>query len=346
MKQRIQWLDNLRGIAIFFVVLGHTVGLPENAFKLIFSFHMPIFFWISGVLVKDKIRGETLFEFVRKRWRTRLTPYASFTVLSYLVWFFLFRHFGTQATLEIDPVRPLIGMFYGNGINNWLVYNTVLWYFLCLFVTEILFFFIIKMPSRTYIMFALIAFSIMGYLDTYYNPPDGFRLPWNFDIALSTVVFYGVGFLSKGYVLGDSKSGPSRWAIMFAALILYGVFSILNNKVSLVAGVYGNYLYFYIAALAGILFWTHLSCLIPPLKLLLKIGENTLTIFSLHLLVFPVLTAVQVYIFKIPVSLKHESVLLSLAYAVISILILLPVSDLLTKRFPFLLGQPIKAISL
>lgn len=345
MKQRIQWLDNLRAIAIFFVVLGHTVGLPEPVYKLIFSFHMPIFFWISGVFVKEKIREETLFEFVRKRWRKRLIPYASFSVLSYMAWFFLFRHFGTQAALKIDPVRPLIGMFYGNGINNWLVYNTVLWFFLCLFVSEILFFFIIKMPSRAYIIVALVAFSIIGYLDTYYNPPDGFRLPWNIDIALTTVVFYGVGFLSKRYVSGYSKSGPSQWVIMFAALVLYGVFSILNNKVALVAGVYGNYLYFYIAAFSGIFFWMHLSILIPSIKLLLKIGKNTLTIFALHLLVFPFLTAVQVYIFKIPASLKHESVLLSLTYAVISILILLPVSELITKRFPFLLGQPFKARS-
>jgi len=37
MKQRIEWLDNLRAIAIFFVVLGHTVGLPEHVEKLIFS---------------------------------------------------------------------------------------------------------------------------------------------------------------------------------------------------------------------------------------------------------------------------------------------------------------------
>ena len=164
MKQRIQWLDNLRAIAIFFVVLGHTVGLPEPVYKLIFSFHMPIFFWISGVFVKEKIREETLFEFVGKLWKKRLIPYALFSVLSYMAWFFLFRHFGTQAALKIDPVRPLIGMFYGNGINNWLVHNTVLWFFLCLFVSEILFFFIIKMPSRAYIIVALVAFLLSATL--------------------------------------------------------------------------------------------------------------------------------------------------------------------------------------
>ena len=146
MKQRIEWLDNLRAVAIFFVVLGHTVGLPGYVEKLIFSFHMPIFFWISGLFAKESIRHESLSGFISKRWRKRLIPYLSFSIISYAAWFFLFRHFGTQAELNISPIRPLIGFFYGNGINNWLVYNTVLWFFLCLFVTEIFFYFTIKVP--------------------------------------------------------------------------------------------------------------------------------------------------------------------------------------------------------
>ncbi len=30
MGNRILWIDNLKAIAIFFVVIGHTVGLPET----------------------------------------------------------------------------------------------------------------------------------------------------------------------------------------------------------------------------------------------------------------------------------------------------------------------------
>ena len=139
MKQRIQWLDNLRAIAIFLVVLGHTAGLSETVEKLIFSFHMPIFFWISGLFAKESIRDETVKEFISKRWRKRLIPYAAFSAISYVAWFLVFRHFGSQAEMNISPLRPIIGFFYGNGINNWLVTNTVLWFFLCLFVTEIFF---------------------------------------------------------------------------------------------------------------------------------------------------------------------------------------------------------------
>lgn len=339
MKQRIEWLDNLRAIAIFFVVLGHTVGLPEDVEKLIFSFYMPIFFWISGLFAKETIRGESFTEFVGRRWRKRLIPYLSFSVISYAAWFFLFRHFGSQAALNINPVRPLMGFFYGNGINHWLVYNTVLWFFLCLFVTEIFFYFVIKVPSRPWMVLVLFILSVAGYLDVHFNPPDGFRLPWNIDIALTTTVFYGLGFLSKGYVLGDMKSSPRRWLIFGLSLIFYVVFSLLNRKVALVAGVYGNYLYFYLAAMAGIFFWTELAYMIPSFGLLSRIGKNTLTIFSLHLLVFPFITFLLVYVLKVPAALKFESILLSVAYAVISILVLLPVSGLIDRYLPFILGK-------
>lgn len=339
MKQRIEWLDNLRAVAIFFVVLGHTVGLSVTVEKLIFSFHMPIFFWISGLFAKESIRDETFKGFILKRWRKRLIPYASFSVISYVAWFFLFRHFGSQAEMNISPLRPVIGFFYGNGINDWLVTNTVLWFFLCLFVSEIFFYFIIKVPSMFWMVLVLVAFSVGGYLDVYFNPPDGFRLPWNIDIALTAVVFYGAGYLSKGYVLGDKKSSPWRWLVMGLSLIFYVAFSLFNRKVALVAGVYGNYAFFYLAAFAGICFWMELSYVIPPSKLLSKIGQNTLTIFSLHLLVFPFITAVLVYGFKMPSKLKFESASLSVAYAVISILVLLPVSDFINRYLPFILGE-------
>lgn len=343
MTQRIEWLDNLRAIAIFFVVLGHTVGLPEVVEKLIFSFHMPIFFWISGLFAKQGIRDETFGGFIAKRWRKRLIPYASFSAISYVTWFFVFRHFGSQAELNISPIRPIIGFFYGNGINHWLVTNTVLWFFLCLFVTEIFFYFIIKVPSTLGMVLTLVGFSLVGYLDVYFNPPDGFRLPWNVDIALTAVVFYGGGYLCKGYVLGEMKSTSWRWLVMISSLILYVTFSLLNRKVALVAGVYGNYAFFYLAAFSGIYFWMELAYVIPASQLLSKIGQNTLTIFSLHLLVFPFITAILVYGLKMPSQLKFESASLSVAYVVISILVLLPVSDFINRYVPFVLGETRKS---
>lgn len=49
---RIVWIDTLKALGIIAVVVGHVV--PGTLAKIIFSFHMPLFFFISGFLFKEK----------------------------------------------------------------------------------------------------------------------------------------------------------------------------------------------------------------------------------------------------------------------------------------------------
>lgn len=58
------WADSLKGILILLVVLGHAIQgvLSETAdsnhiYNLIYSFHMPAFFAISGFFVKPYVGG-------------------------------------------------------------------------------------------------------------------------------------------------------------------------------------------------------------------------------------------------------------------------------------------------
>lgn len=56
---RYEFVDEMKGIAIFFVVMGHVIFFsmnnPQNDFCLewISSFHMPLFIFISGFLVRE-----------------------------------------------------------------------------------------------------------------------------------------------------------------------------------------------------------------------------------------------------------------------------------------------------
>ena len=50
-SKRELWIDILRGIGILLVVLGHT----NPPFKrIIYSFHIPLFFILSGFLWNDR----------------------------------------------------------------------------------------------------------------------------------------------------------------------------------------------------------------------------------------------------------------------------------------------------
>ncbi len=47
--KRIEWVDIARGIGIILVILGH-IGIGKVG-KFIYSFHIPLFFFLSGFLV-------------------------------------------------------------------------------------------------------------------------------------------------------------------------------------------------------------------------------------------------------------------------------------------------------
>lgn len=53
-SDRIRWIDIAKGVAILSVILGHTFmfGNPVHAF--VYSFHIPLFFIVSGYLAKPK----------------------------------------------------------------------------------------------------------------------------------------------------------------------------------------------------------------------------------------------------------------------------------------------------
>lgn len=71
MKKRIAWWDNVRFILVMLVVMGHfadnfvnELDAYKSVFLFIYSFHMPLFFFISGNLHSEhKIIEKCLFYF-------------------------------------------------------------------------------------------------------------------------------------------------------------------------------------------------------------------------------------------------------------------------------------------
>ena len=71
-SSRLKWADIAKGIGIVLVVWGHS-SLPFEFRKWVYSFHMPLFFILSGYFYKSQKYGFTDF-FLRKL-RTLIIPY-------------------------------------------------------------------------------------------------------------------------------------------------------------------------------------------------------------------------------------------------------------------------------
>lgn len=118
-ERRIEWIDIAKGIAILAMVAGHVSLLPwEPVRKLIFSFHMPLFFILSGYTTKQAI--DNPFTNIKKYAKQLLLPYLYIAVVSSLVYLsrngftaeYIFNEFlrialGSGVPADYGPGRPI-----------------------------------------------------------------------------------------------------------------------------------------------------------------------------------------------------------------------------------------------
>lgn len=86
-KTRLQYLDIAKGFGIILVVLGHS-GISETAVKYIYSFHMPLFFIISGYLYKSE---DSIGNFIKKKIKALYLPYVLVNLCGTVVYYLTFR---------------------------------------------------------------------------------------------------------------------------------------------------------------------------------------------------------------------------------------------------------------
>lgn len=90
MKEDIIWLDYARVIGIFLVILGHveqhfpsfliTDLVLKDVWHIIYLFHMPLFFIISGYLFSGKKNGRVSFSFIYGSIRILLVSYLIYQI--------------------------------------------------------------------------------------------------------------------------------------------------------------------------------------------------------------------------------------------------------------------------
>ena len=136
-KERIKWIDFARGFAIFLVILGHT-GIDRYIFTYIYSYHMALFFILSGLTFNIK-KHTTYRKFVVLKFKTLIIPYIIFKLINDVV-YFIYSKLG-YVSMDIDIVDRIVRI--KNQIRT-TRFTSVLWFLTCLFVMENLYYIITK----------------------------------------------------------------------------------------------------------------------------------------------------------------------------------------------------------
>lgn len=89
-KSQDQFINYIKGFSILLVVLGHAIQTASSnfdskpAFRLIYSFHMPLFIFISGAVASYSSRPIDV-AYLKNKFITLLVPFASWAVVAYFL---------------------------------------------------------------------------------------------------------------------------------------------------------------------------------------------------------------------------------------------------------------------
>ncbi len=200
-----KWVDVAKGIGIICVVAGHAINqlIPENVSfllvylrNLLYSFHIPLFFFLSGVLLNCSIN---IREFTLKKIKRLVIPYFFSYILISILLFTSYVLIKTPATFSW--VQYITGMLQGTLLEFMTQTGTnilnPLWFLTTLFCAMIISFFILTIISKDHVLglLLLIVIICLGYALSIIT----IHLPWGFDIAMVAQSFIIPGFYFKKY---------------------------------------------------------------------------------------------------------------------------------------------------
>lgn len=282
MEQRIEWIDTAKGFAIFLVLFGHFCNFSQGT-AIIYSFHMPLFFFLAG-LVFNPSKYNNFKVFFIKKFKDLMIPCFIFNIV-YLCWNFIHIY---VLHAEGNLFKNMLGILIQQRNTD---FSCGAWFITCMFCAEILLYLVFKLSkSNIYITTTLVILLFL--LGCIYCTHVTHTLPWNIDASLIAIFFIYLGYCSKEYV---SKIKPVHM-LFFIPLFLISLLNFYSNsrqRVEMYANSYGNILLFLLAAFCGIIASIAFSKLIK-LHILTFYGKHTLFLYGGQLVfasIFPLFTA-------------------------------------------------------
>lgn len=231
--KRIDEIDILKGVGIVIMITGH-IGFGSIYDKWIHSFHMPMFFIISGFLFNNK--NISILTFIKKKARGLLIPYFAFSIIHYFCWLILC--FLLHDISINNVIDPLFHIFFIN--TSGMPIAGALWFLTSLFISEVIYFILLKYLPTNKRLFLIFLLSIFGCII-----PKFTRLPFAADTSLMAIGLFEIGYKMKKskYINSIKYKSISLLFIIFASIICF-----INGYVNVRNGEYSNIILYYLSS--------------------------------------------------------------------------------------------------
>lgn len=274
--KRIEYFDIAKGIGILAVIAGHTLQ-NKSALAFIYSFHMPLFFLISGYFFKPNDDSKSL---IRKNARQLIVPYL-FTCGCVI----LIRLCREYKNIGSSFQYWAYASFYGSGgsySKPFPIYMIgAIWFLLALFFAKCIFNCSFQFREKYIQACFIVTIAYIGYKTSQFV-----WLPFSVQAGMVAIIFLYVGYGMKQYgIMQKTVRAPS---VIFASAIW--IFCIIfGGHLYMVQNYYGNGLLDMMGAICA----TYIILLISRMiekkadlfaRILTFYGKNSIIVLCFHLI--------------------------------------------------------------
>lgn len=277
MRDRIEWIDLAKGYTILLVVIGHVLLglLNSNRFSehteslsfiigVIYSFHMPVFFILSGYTYGYK-KNETFRDYgksISKKFLSLSVPYVVFSIIM-----FLLKYIGQSEVRNGISIEHLLNIYKAPIDFLWFLYTL----FFIFVIAELLDLFIKN--EKVVFLFFIIGFIVFNIF-----PTDVYFIQRT--MIWGVFFYFGKILSSKSHILNSNKLFTFNSIAFICYVIIWSLISNLEKTNYDALGILGT-----CGAVFGSMMVLSLFNKVKSGKLysyFVKVGLISLPIYLLH----------------------------------------------------------------
>ena len=342
-SHRLNYLDSAKGFSILLVVLAHIcnqVIIGKDPLAIwINSFHLPLFFIVSGFLISYKNEKEQKYtKLFFKKARTIMYPYLTFSIL-YLL-------FSTLICIikRNLPFREISQTLF-DTLTLWGI--SILWFLPALFIGEIAFLLIIKVKNTLKSIFLILSLLAIGIILSinFGNSIDNPSIYIKFFIIISrsifAIFFIGIGYYFYQFKIKHfDKVNNNTKLIIGIILFVINIFASMQHvSINLRMASIGNIpLYIFTGVIGSIsILILFEQCSIT--KIFEYPGRNSLIIMATHL-PFPIIYIAKKLLFFMTPIIGNSNYLYGFSIFTIVICLELIIVKIINSYMPFMMKVP------
>lgn len=277
-SSRYEFIDIAKVICIFLMVWGHGNLAGENITRWIYSFHMPLFFVLSGFLYKPRHFKEQ----TKKDFNSLMVPYYLINLICLIpsVAIMIYKNY------DISYLAYRIGaIFLGLGYKagNFQPVCSPMWFIVCLFIMRCT----ISIIYRNISNLSISVITILSVFITLLLDKFSIDILVPIDTMVACLPFFFLGFVLKRYwdEITRKFCNWTYFLVSILGLISCFILSNINGLVDVDYMSFGKNLgLFYITAISGSIFVLSFSKVIEGSSSVIRvISDGTLLIVGFNL---------------------------------------------------------------